>query len=323
MNRIVWLGCMVMVGVWHAGATAEAEPWPSRPIRLVVPSSAGSGFDGIARSLADRLGQAVGQRVVVDNRPGATGLIGGEIVAKAPADGYTLLFTFTSALIANTFLQRQMPHGVKDFTAISQFGGGGVYLVVAADLPVRDLREFVDYVRQRPDELDYGSWGNGSGGHVVMESIKMQTGIRIRHVPYKSIPPMLVDMQGGRLKVGLSDGSSSLPLIQAGKMRAIAVSGSRRGLATPEVPTMNEQGVRFDADVWYGVFGPAGLPSAVVRRLNRELNAILLGPDMLARFRALNLSEPRAGTPEQFAQTIQADLKTWGDAIKAAGITLD
>lgn len=322
MKKISWLGCMIAMTVWHAGAWPQAA-WPAKPIRLVVPSSAGSGFDGVARALADRLGQGLGQRVVVDNRPGATGIIGGDIVAKAPADGHTLLFTFTSALIANTFLQRQMPHGVQDFTAIAQFGGGGVFLVVDADLPVRNLQEFVAYVRQRPDQLDYGSWGNGSGGHIVMESIKMQTGMRIRHVPYKSIPPMLVDMQGGRLKVGLSDGSSSLPLIQAGKMRALAVSGSRRGLATPDVPTMNEQGLRFDADVWYGVFGPAGLPPAVVQRLNRELNAILMEPAMLDRFRTLNLSEPRPGTPGQFAQTIQADLKTWGDVIKAAGITMD
>ncbi|MDX3907149.1 MAG: tripartite tricarboxylate transporter substrate binding protein [Pigmentiphaga sp.] len=325
MSKAVWIAWVVLAGMagQDDASAADARSWPSRPIRLVVPSAPGSGFDGIGRSLADRLGARLGQRVVVENRPGATGLIGGEVVAKAPADGHTLLFTFTTALVANTFLQPQMPHSVNDFTAISQFGGGGVYLLVSADLPVHDLREFVDYVKKRPDELDYGSWGNGSGGHIVMESLKMQTGIAIRHIPYKSIPPILVDMQAGRLKVGLADGSSSLPLIRARKMRAFAVSGSRRGMATPEVPTMNEQGVRFDADVWYGVFGPAGMPADIVRRLNRELNGILRGPEMMERFRTLNLSEPRAGTPEEFAQTIQADLKTWGDVIKAAGITLE
>jgi len=324
MTRTLWLACLLFVSLAPgAAARADTASWPAKPIRLVVPSAAGSGFDAIARGMADKLGQALGERVVVDNKPGATGLIGDDIVAKAPADGHTLLFSFTSALVVNTFLQPNMPHSVKDFTPIAQFGGGGVYLLVADDLPVKTFREFVEYAKQRPDELNYGSWGNGSGGHVVMESIQMQTGIKLRHIPYKSSPLQLVDLQGGRIKVAMGDGSSSLPLIKGSKARALAVSGSRRGMATPEVPTLNEQGVNFGADVWYGVFGPAGLPPAIVRRLNAELNKILVSPEMMERFRTLNLSEPRAGTPEQFARTIQDDLKTWGGVIEAAGIKLE
>ncbi|WP_035883993.1 Bug family tripartite tricarboxylate transporter substrate binding protein [Cupriavidus metallidurans] len=304
-----------------AGAAAT---WPSRPIRLVVPASAGSGPDLFARPLAEMIGKRLGQSFVIDNKPGATGIIGNDIVAKAAPDGQTLLFTYAATVVINQTLQPKMPYdGLRDLAPIAQIGAGGNFLVVAPDFPARNLKEFVAHIRARPDAYDYASWGIGSGGHLTMEALKMQTGIRLRHVPYKTVPQILNDMQGGVVRVAFVDTSSSLPLLRAGKLRALAVSGTRRGSASPDVPTMTEQGYPFDTNSWYGMFAPAGTPDAIVQRLNAEVNLALASAEMRERFMQLNMADPPIRTAAQFAQTVRDDVTAWGNVIRANHITVD
>lgn len=323
--RRAWLQALAMLGLSTAiRPVRAADAWPTRPIRLVVPASAGSGPDLFARPLAELLGKALGQPFVIDNRPGATGIIGNDIVAKAPPDGHTLLFTYAATVVINQTLQPKMPYdGLRDLAPVAQVGSGGNFLVVTPDFPARDLKSFVEHVRARPDVHDYASWGIGSGGHLTMEALKMQTGIRLRHVPYKTVPQILNDMQGGIVRVAFVDTSSSLALIRAGKLRALAISGTRRGPATPDVPTMTEQGYPFDTNSWYGMFAPAGTGTPIVQRLNAEVNRVLARPDMRERFLQLNMAMPPVKTADQFAQTVRDDVAVWGQVIRANHITVD
>lgn len=303
---------------------SAASTWPTRPIRLVVPASAGSGPDLFARPLAEVLGKRLGQSFVIDNKPGATGIIGNDIVAKAAPDGQTLLFTYAATVVINQTLQPRMPYdGLRDLVPVAQVGAGGNFLVVQPDFPARNLKEFVARIRAQPDAYDYASWGIGSGGHLTMEALKMQTGIRLRHVPYKTVPQILNDMQGGVVRVAFVDTSSSLPLLRAGKLRALAISGTRRGSATPDVPTMTEQGFPFDTNSWYGLFAPAGTPDAIVQRLNAEVNRALALPDMRERFVQMNMADPPIKTAAQFAQTVRDDVTAWGNVIRTNHITVD
>ncbi|AQV97197.1 ABC transporter substrate-binding protein [Cupriavidus necator] len=307
-----------------AGPLYASNAWPARPIRLVVPAPPGGGTDLFARTLAQTLGKALGQTIVVDNKPGATGIIGNDAVAKASPDGYTLLFTYAATVVINQTLQPKLPYdGLRDLVPVAQIGAGGNFLVVTPDFPARTLKEFVAYVLKHPDAYDYGSWGIGSGGHLTMESLKMQTGMKLRHVPYKGVAQILTDMQGGVVKAAFVDTSSSLPLIRAGKLRALAISGTRRGPVTPDVPTMTEQGYPFDTDSWYGLFAPAGTSAAIVQRLNAEVNRLLADAPMRERFLQLNMGMAPARSAEQFAQTVRADVGVWGKVIQANHITVD
>ncbi|CAJ95636.1 Tripartite tricarboxylate transporter substrate binding protein [Cupriavidus necator] len=307
-----------------AGPLCASNAWPAKPIRLVVPAPPGGGTDLFARALAASLGKALGQTIVVDNKPGATGIIGNDTVAKASPDGYTLLFTYAATVVINQTLQPRLPYdGLRDLLPVAQVGAGGNFLVVTPDFPARTLKELVAHVLKRPDAYDYGSWGIGSGGHLTMEALKMQTGMKLRHVPYKGVAQILTDMQGGVVKVAFVDTSSSLPLIRAGKLRALAISGTRRAPATPDVPTMTEQGYRFDTDSWYGLFAPAGTSAAIVQRLNAEVTRLLADAPMRERFLQLNMGMAPARSAEQFAQTVRDDVGVWGKVIQANHITVD
>ncbi|EON17415.1 extra-cytoplasmic solute receptor [Cupriavidus sp. GA3-3] len=307
-----------------AGPLCASNAWPAKPIRLVVPAPPGGGTDLFARALAASLGKALGQTIVVDNKPGATGIIGNDTVAKASPDGYTLLFTYAATVVINQTLQPKLPYdGLRDLLPVAQVGAGGNFLVVTPDFPARTLKELVAHVLKRPDAYDYGSWGIGSGGHLTMEALKMQTGMKLRHVPYKGVAQILTDMQGGVVKVAFVDTSSSLPLIRAGKLRALAISGTRRAPATPDVPTMTEQGYRFDTDSWYGLFAPAGTSAAIVQRLNAEVTRLLADAPMRERFLQLNMGMAPARSAEQFAQTVRDDVGVWGKVIQANHITVD
>jgi tripartite-type tricarboxylate transporter receptor subunit TctC len=319
LHRLAALGLGAAAGPLYA-----SNAWPARPIRLVVPAPPGGGTDLFARTLAASLGKALGQTIVVDNKPGATGIIGNDTVAKASPDGYTLLFTYAATVVINQTLQPKLPYdGLRDLMPVAQIGAGGNFLVVTPDFPARTLKEFVAHVLKHPDAYDYGSWGIGSGGHLTMEALKMQTGIKLRHVPYKGVAQILTDMQGGVVKVAFVDTSSSLPLIRAGKLRALAISGTRRGPGTPDVPTMTEQGYPFDTDSWYGLFAPAGTNAAIVQRLNTEVNRLLADAPVRERFLQLNMGMAAAKSAAQFAETVRGDVGVWGEVIKVNHITVD
>jgi tripartite-type tricarboxylate transporter receptor subunit TctC len=300
---------------------AQAPDWPGKAVRLVVPSGAAGPTDTFARLFADYFAKAFRQPFVIDNKPGANGIIGNDAVAKAPADGHTLLFTYAAAVAVNHALIPKLPYdALKDLQPIAQIGAGGNLLVVTSDFPVKTLREFVDLVKANPNKYNYGSWGVGSGGHLAMEALKMQAGIKLNHVPYKTIPLILNDLIGGQINIGFVDSTTSLVHIRSGKLRPLVCSGTRRGPALPDLPTMTEAGYKFDVDAWFAMFAPAGTPMPIVRRLNEEINRILLLPDMRARFTALNMPEPPVKSVDQFAQTVRDDIVAWGAVIKAADI---
>ena len=300
---------------------AQGTDWPVKPIRLVAPSGAGGPTDIFARLVGDHMAKTFKQPFVIDNKPGANGIIGNDIVAKAPADGYTLLFTYAAAIAVNHTLIPKLPYDtLKDLQPVAQIGVGGSLLVVTSDFPAKTLREFVDLVKANPNKYNYGSWGVGSGGHLGMEALKMQSGLKINHVPYKTVSLILNDLLGGQINISFVDPSTALVHIRSGKLRPLVCIGTRRGPALPDVPTMTESGYKFDVDAWYGIFAPAGTPTSIVRRLNEEANRITQLPEIRSRFTALNMADPPTKSAEQFAQTIRDDIQAWGAVIKSADI---
>lgn len=303
-----------------------AAAWPDKPVKVIVPGGAGSGTDIAARLVADSLSRAFGQPFVVDNKAGANGMIGTEAAARSPNDGYTLLFTYAAAQVVNQSLFAKVPYdGAKDFAAIAQVGAGGNLLVVPTDLPVNNLQEFIAYVKSKPaNSLMYGSWGNGSGGHLSMEALKQQAGLAIQHVPYKNSAASNTDLIGGRIQVAFTSMASGLPLVQGGKMKAIAVSGPYHVPQLPNVKTMSEQGVKFDLVAWYGLFAPAGTPAAIVDALNKEVVKQISTPEVLEKWKkVLGLDEVPIKTPAQFQQTVRDDVREWGAIVKTGNIKVD
>jgi tripartite-type tricarboxylate transporter receptor subunit TctC len=319
-----WAGAALAVPLALASAAAaHAEaPYPNRPIRMVLPSGAGTVTDQTARLIAERLSTALKQPVVIDNRPGANGIIASETVARAAPDGYTLLFTYSATLTVNPWTTPALPYDpLKDFTPIARPSApGGNLLAVSASVPAHNLQEFLAYVKASKTELAYCSWGVGSGGHLAMEYLKAKTGIRLRHIPYKTATQCSNDLAAGHVTIGITDSISSIPLLKSGRIRGIAVSGPERLLPTPDVPTMTEQGVPFQQASWVALFGPRGLPAPIVTRLNAEVNRILQSPQDRARFTAMNLKPATPTSAAELATLVSADLAAWGEVVKVAGL---
>lgn len=308
-------------GTAHAQGTAG---YPSRPVTLIVPTAAAGGTDTIARLFADALGKAMKQPFVVDNRPGANGIIGVDSVAKGPTDGYRLLFTYAATMAVNPSLYRKLPYDpLKDFVPIAQIGRGGNLLLVRKELPVKTLQEFVSYAKAHPDTLNYCSWGLGSGGHLTMESLKKQAGITMTHIPYKGSSPCVQDIMGGQVDAGFGDTSSTVELVKAGRVKALAHSSSGRLPSLPEVPSMTEAGYPFKNYSWYGIFAPAKTPPAIVAQLNEQVLRALRDPALIQRMRELNFSDLPLTTPEQFTQSLRQDLDDWSQLVKETGVQLD
>lgn len=308
-----------------SGSASAQGTWPNKPVHVIVNVAAGSGADTSARLFSERLSKKFGQPFVLDFKPGANGIVGTEAAAKSPNDGYTLLYTYTAAHVVNPALYPKLTYDpIRDFTGVAQIGAGGNLLVVSPKLPVKNLQEFIAYVKSKPaDELSYGSWGSGSGGHISMEALKQQTGIQIKHVPYKSAPTSLMDVMSGVLDAAFTSVPGGLPLVQAGQLRAIAVSGPYRVPGLPDVPTMTEQGVNFDVAAYYAFVAPAGTPKPIIDQLNKEINVVLTAPDTLERLTAMGFSKLPVKTPEEFNETIKNDLHTWGEIVRKGNIQID
>lgn len=320
------MATLSLSGVLMAPTAVQAQaPWPNKPIKVVVAGQAGSGTDITARVITEQLARKFQQPFVIENRAGANGMIATEYVAKQPADGYTLLFTYTAAHVVNQSLYPNAGYdGAKDFAAIAQIGSGGNFLLVPAALPVKDLKEFIAYVKSRPeDELSYGSWGNGSGGHLSMEALKQQVGLKIRHVPYKSTVASNTDLAAGIIQAAFSSTASAIPLIQANKVKPIAISGPTRVTIMPDVKTMTEQGIKFDLAAWYGLFAPAGTPPAIVNALNAEVRRLLQAPEMREPLLKTGLTDWPIKTADEFAATVRNDVKEWGDIVRRGNIKVD
>ena len=303
-------------------AQAQAA-WPNRPIRLVLPSGAGGGADIFARPLADWMSKELGQPVVVDNKPGANGVIAHEQVVRQPGDGYNLVVSYAAAIVGNKAMNAKIPHDtITDLKPIALIGGeGGNLLVVSANLPVTNLKELIAYAKSQNAGVNYGSWGVGSGGHLVMETLREQVGIKLNHVPYKTVAAIAPDVVSGVLQVSTIDSGTPVQLIKAGRIRAIAALSSKRLPLLPDVLTLGEQGYPVGFIPWYGLFGPASMPNDLVVRINAMLNRWLVLPETIALFeQKQNSPAPATKSAEGFAAQIQAELPVWRKMMQVAKI---
>lgn len=307
-----------------AAGLARAQDWPSRPIRIISPSAPGGSTDLVARLLADRMGKSLKVPVIVENRPGGTGSVALEQIAKAIPDGYTVGVGFAGANVIYPQLNRKLPFdALRDFTPIGQMASTGNVLVVHPSVPVRTLSEFIAYVKAQPTPPAYGSWGNGSGGHLAGEYLKILAGVDMFHVPYRSASALTTDMVGGHMPLGFLDISNARPQVQAGKLIGLAQTGSSRAEALKDIPLMTEQGVGFGVGIWFGLFGPAGLPRPIVDRLYAEMRDALLAPDLAERWLAIFGTRPTPTDPEAFGKTIRSDWDTWKQVIERGKISLE
>jgi len=306
-----------------ATGAARAQAWPAgKPIRLVLPSGAGGGADIFGRFMAEWLSKELGTAVIVDNKPGANGLLATQDVARAAPDGFTLLVSFTAATVANKLLMLKPPvDPLNDIVPIARIGGGGGNMVVVnPTLPVKTLRELVEYARTRND-LSYASWGIGSGGHLVMESLKAQSGMKLVHVPYKTVAQIPPDVISGVMPIATIDAASPLPHLRSGRMRAIGTLSGERLPQLKDVPTVLEQGFKLDAFPWYGLFGPKGLPREIVDRMNASLNRWMVLPEVVEFFdQKQNSPAPKPLSVAEFEKLIQSDLVGWKQLIDVAGV---
>ncbi|RYY99615.1 MAG: tripartite tricarboxylate transporter substrate binding protein [Comamonadaceae bacterium] len=298
--------------------------WPDQPIRWVVPYPAGGGTDVLARSVAEAMRGTLGQQIVVDNRPGAATNIGGDLVARAKPDGYTLMSADNAILAYNEHLFSKLPFSPeKDFTYIGAIGRFPLALVVHPDFPAKTLAEFVAYAKANPGKLNYASPGNGSPHHLAMELFKNRTGAFITHIPYRGMAPALQDVMGGQVPCMFLDLAGGLPVMQSGKVRVLALGAGKRAASLPNVPTLAEAGVGgVEVFALQGVLGPAGLPDAIVARLNGDLNKALASADVRKRATDFGM-EMLPGTPAQFKAMARDEAKRWGPVIRAAGVKLD
>ncbi len=318
MSRILMLLLLVA-----AFAPAQAQPYPSKPVRFIVSFPPGGSSDLIVRAIAPFMSSRLGQPVVVENRPGAGGMIGVDAVAKAPPDGYTIGLAAAGALSSNISLYPSMPfHPEKDLAPISTLAMIPFFLIAHPSQPAT-LKEVLAKAKSAPGALSFGHGGNGSTMHLSGELLNMLAGVRIQSVPYKGSGPVSADVLGGQVPLGVVDVPSSLSNVRAGKLRALAVTSKRRISAAPEVPTFEEAGVPgYEAIGWFGTVAPAGTPPAVIDRLNAEIVAALATPEIRERALAAG-TEPLTNTPQEFAAMIREETKKWAEVIKAANVKLN
>jgi tripartite-type tricarboxylate transporter receptor subunit TctC len=304
-----------------SGAVAAQDKYPSKPIRWIVPYAAGGFADIRARKLGVDLARLLGQPVVIDTKPGAGGVIGTDALAKAPPDGYTIGMGNLAALAVNPSLVKAIPYdAVKDIQALVLVEKSPLILTAGPGLKAGNLQELIAYARANPGKLGFGSSGIGGAHHLSGEMLRQRTGIDIVHIPYKGGAPAAADLMAGHLPMMFEMGYAAMPSIKSGKVRALAVTSSRRLALLPDVPTMSEAGLAgFEVYNWQGVVAPAGLPRAIVERLNRELNAILALPEQREAIAATG-SEVAGGTPEEFRDLIRSEGLKWGQVVRAANM---
>ena len=302
---------------------ASAADYPDRPIRFVVPQAPGSNTDLYARLLGAEMAKSLGQQLIIENRPGGAFVIGLDAIAKSPPDGYTIGVGLIGGMALTPHMVGKLPYDVlKDFEPIGMIGRGHLMLVVSPQLPVKSVRELIDYAKQNPGKLSAGSSANGSPGHIGLELFKSLTGTQITHVPYRGGAAAINDLIGGRIDLMFEGLASMAPFVLDNRVRPIGVSGPARSSGFPDIPTIAEAGVSgYVAVTWLGVVAPAKTPRPIIDRLNRAVNEALKSPVMAERFKLIG-EEPAAGTPEDYAAVIKTDFAKWKEVIERAGIKL-
>lgn len=314
----------LLLGVVMGGGQASAQDYPTRPVKLVSPWAPGGANDIFCRALAQKLTESLGQPVVVENRPGAAGTIGSDYVAKSPADGYTLVMGSSPTHSIAPGLYPRLPYNpMRDFAPVTLAAVVPNILVVHPSLPIRSVPELIDYARKHPGKLNFSSTGNGSSQHLFGELFKHLAGVDIVHVPYKGTGPALNDLLSGQIQMAFENPPALLPHIHAGRLRALAVAGSKRSASLPDLPTVAEAGLPgYDVAVWFGLFVPAGTPQPIVARLHKEIAAALASPEIKTRMDGFGAEIIGAG-PEAFSAHLRAEIPKWASIIKAANVKVD
>lgn len=320
MRRIVCL--LACLAFW--AVPAIAQPYPSKPVRIIVTNPPGGTVDILARTVGDELGKSLGAAFVVENRPGANGNLGAELLLKAPADGYVLMLTPPGPLAINAALYQSLPFDPKTaFAPVSLIAIAPLVLVVPPQSPARSLGELIALAKSKPGQLSYASQGNGSTGHLAMELLKTMVSIDVVHVPYKGSAPALADLLAANVQMMFDNTTSSLPHVKRGALRALAVAEPQRLRSVPDIPTVSESGVPgFEATPWFGMIARAGTPKDILDRLSGAIKAGLQRPEVESRFATLGV-ELRGSTPEEFARTIASETQKWERVIKASGAKAD
>jgi tripartite-type tricarboxylate transporter receptor subunit TctC len=309
--------------IYAPGLVLAQTGYPAKPIRYIVPVSAGGGSDMVGRTVTERWGNLLKQSFIVDNQGGGGGVIAAQATARAAPDGYTLMQGYV-ATHGTSPATRKLPYdAVKDFTAIGMIGATPNVLVVNSALPVKTVKEFIDYVKKNPGRVSYGSAGQGSLTHLTMELFKQQLDSFMVHIPYRGIAPAFTDLIGGQTQAMFPGLAAAIPHIRSGRVRPLAVTGLRRHPQFKDVPTLDESGFKgFDAQQWYGVVGPAGMPAPIVKQLNESLATVLRAADLREKL-AVEAIEPQVMSPEQFAAFIKSEIARWSRLAKDRKIELD
>jgi tripartite-type tricarboxylate transporter receptor subunit TctC len=315
------------VAVFFAAAlappiAAAQSAYPAKTVRIIVPFPPGSGADITTRLVAPKLGEALGQQFIVDNRAGAAGNIGAEVAARSPADGYTLLTAPASSAISQTLYPKLSYDLVKDFEPIALMAGVPFMLVVHPSLPAKTVKDLVALAKAKPGQLTYGSTGNGSSPHLTTEMLKLQTGIDIVHVPYKGTPPAVTDLLSGNITFMFANSLSVLPHVQTHRLRALGVTSAKRSASTPNLPTLAESYPGFESGTWFALLAPAGTPRDVITRINGAVAKVVQMPDVREKIVAQG-GEPLSGTPQQAGAYIRAEVAKWGKVVRASGAKVE
>ena len=301
---------------------AAAGTYPERPVRLVVGFPPGGAADILGRIAAQQLSERIGQQVVVDNSGGAGGLIATEIAVKANPDGYTLLFSSIPHVINPHLYKKVSYDAIRDFTPVVQFVAVPLMLASGPSLPAKNVKELIDYAKANPGKINYGSAGSGSSSHLAVELFKSMAGIRMEHIPYKGTGPLITDMFGGQIGLTIASAVPLAPHVRSGKLRGLAVTGPKRSAAFPELPAIAETVKGYEVVNWFGIFAPAGTPSAIVRRVNAELNTALGNPELVKRLTSQG-ADAVGGSAEGFARVVKADFAKWAKVVKESGAKVE
>lgn len=323
MRHILIKSLFILASVLMLGQSAQADTYPDRPIKWIVPWPPGGGADVIARLLGNPVAEALGKPVIIDNRGGAAGNIGAVAAARSPADGYTMVFAYSGTHSINRHLYKDMPFEEKDFSPVIFLTSVPQMLVVNANLPFKSVQEIITAAKANPGKLTYGSSGNGAINHLTGQLFSDMAGVKLLHVPYKGGGPAAAAVMGGEVDMVFGEPSTLLPHVASGKLRAIATTGAKRSISLPDLPTIAESGVPgYDVTSWNGVLVPAGTPAEAINKLNAEFNKVLANPAMRERLLKIGY-EPVGGAPEALSKHIEAETKKWGPVIKQSGLQIN
>jgi tripartite-type tricarboxylate transporter receptor subunit TctC len=318
-RRAYYLAGAVLLAISASASYGQAN-YPTRAVRIIVPSSPGGGTDILSRLVSPGLSERLGQTVVVDNRPGAGSIIGNDVVAKAPPDGYTLLMGISTLAILPA-MHKKLPYdAMRDLAPVTQVIAAPNILVTHPSMPVKTVKELIAFSKKRPGEINYGSAGLGTNPHLSMEHFLSMTGVKMVHVAYKGLGPAMVDLVAGQVQTAISTMLAGLPHVKSGRLRALATTGSKRSISLPDLPTVAEAGVPgYEAVQWYGLFAPAKTPREIVNKLNEAMKSTLQSPATKERL-AADGTEAVGSSPEEFAHFLRSETEKWGKVVRSAGI---